>query len=328
MAKPLISLIVPIYNVEPYLGKCFSSIKNQTYQNLEIILIDDGSTDNSGKHCDLFAKDDSRVIVKHQKNAGLSSARNTGLSVARGKYVVFLDSDDYVAPDYVEYLFNLSESTNSPISVCSHYECKENGTIKPFSKNTKSSTSGIKTALEKILNEQGFILTAWGKLFSRSLFESSPKIRFPEGKLHEDVGTTYRLFIRAYKEQPGATVAFGAEPKYYYSIRSTSITNHGFDPKKLSLISQTDEMCDAIEKVFPELEPTTNLRRLHARFSILRQTNDKTITTDLTRFIKEHATWITKNPKATKRDKLALASLKLGSSTFRAAWRVYEFLFK
>lgn len=328
MAKPLISLIVPIYNVEPFLGRCFESILKQTYRNLEIILIDDGSTDNCGKLCDRFASASSNIIVKHQKNAGLSAARNTGLDLAHGDYVAFLDSDDYLVPDYLEYLYGLATTHDAPISICAHYECKENGELKIFDKNASDDVLSIETALHRMLNERGFMLSSWGKLYKRSLFESTPKVRFPKGKLHEDVGTTYRLFLNAYKDDPSAKAAFGSQPKYYYSLRSGSITNRGFDPRKLDLISQTDTMCDEIEAVFSGLKNTTNLRRIHARFSIIRQAKTDRYLDPCLTYVKEHKDWITKNPESTKRDKLAFASLKLGKSAFSLSWRIYEFLFK
>jgi glycosyltransferase involved in cell wall biosynthesis len=328
MAKPLISLIVPVYNVEPFLGRCFESILKQTYKNLEIILIDDGSTDGCGKLCDQFANNSPNIIVKHQKNAGLSAARNTGLNLANGDYITFLDSDDYLAPDYVEYLYDLATVHDAPISVCSHYECKENGELRIFDKNASDEVFSTKTALYHMLNEQGFMLSSWGKLYRRSLFESTPKVRFPKDKLHEDVGTTYRLFLNAYKIDSDTKVVFGSQPKYCYSLRSNSITNRGFDPRKLDLISQTDTMCDEIEAIFPDLKNTTNLRRIHARFSILRQAKTGRYLDPCFAYIKEHKDWVTKNPEATKRDKLALASLKLGKPVFNFSWRIYEFLFK
>ena len=329
MAKPLISLIVPVYNVEQFLGRCFESILKQTYKNLEIILIDDGSTDNCGKLCDQLASTSSNVIVKHQKNAGLSAARNTGLSLANGEYIAFLDSDDYLATDCLEYLYNLATTHNASISICSHYEYKENGELRIFDKNASlDEVFSTETALRHMLNEHGFMLSSWGKLYKRSLFESTPKIRFPKDKLHEDVGTTYRLFLNAYKADQDAKVAFGSQPKYYYNIRSNSITNRGFNPHKLDLISQTDTMCDEIEATFPELKNTTNLRRIHARFSILRQAKTNRYSNPCLIYIKEHKDWVAKNPEATKRDKLALASLKFGKPVFNLSWRIYELLFK
>ena len=248
--------------------------------------------------------------------------------MASGDYVAFLDSDDYLAPDCLDYLYNLAKTHNAPISVCSHYEYKENRELKLFDKNASDEVLSTETALHHMLNEQGFMLSSWGKLYKRSLFESTPKVRFPKDKLHEDVGTTYRLFLNAYKVDHDTKVAFGSQPKYYYRLRNDSITNRGFNPRKLELISQTDTMCDEIEAVFPGLKNTANLRRIHARFSILRQAKTSQYADPCLIYVKEHEEWITENPEATKRDKLALASLKLGKPAFNFAWRTYELFFK
>lgn len=328
MAKPLISIIVPVYNVAPYLGRCFSSLKNQTYKNLEIILIDDGSTDESKKLCELFAKDDSRVVLKRQKNSGLSSARNTGLDLAKGEFVTFLDSDDFLSNDYVEYLYGFVEKNDALISICSQYERKENGELKNYAAGYSSKELTVEEALHEMLNEKGFHVSAWGKLYSRKLFETSPKVRYPVNKVHEDLGTTYKLFLNAFKDSPEKKIPFGAKPKYYYRIRKESISHQEFDPRKLDIIIQTDEMCDRIEELFPELKNTTQLRRMHARFSIIRQAKTARYLDPCIKYVKEHKTWISKNPEATKRDKLALASLSLGKTAFKASWRLYEAFFK
>ena len=331
MSNPLISVIVPVYNVAPYLLRCLDSLKSQSYRHLELILIDDGSTDDSGIICDDFARTDSRAIVIHQPNAGLSAARNSGLKIAKGEYVTFVDSDDFVAPGYVECLLTALKDSGSALSVCSHYERKENGDLKPFVSDDEifvRRAFSVETALKEMLNEHGFMLSAWGKLYPRAFFESSPKIRFPVGKLHEDVGTTYKLFLRAYAKNPKATVAFSAHLKYFYNLHSTSITNRAFDPRKMDLVTQTDEMCDAIDKVFPNLKNTTNLRRLHARFSIIRQAKTARYLNPCIDYIKAHKSWLKNNPEATKRDKLALASLMLGKTAFKSSWKLYELIFK
>ena len=327
--KPRVSIIVPVYNVAPYLLDCFSSLANQTYKNLEIILIDDGSTDTSKSLCEKFAREDYRVILKRQNNSGLSQARNTALSMASGDYIFFLDSDDYLAKDCIEYLVSLAERSGSPISVCPHYERRGANDLRDFNAaSLKTSKLSIEQALKNMLLERGFNLQVTPKLYSSELFETSPKIRFPKNELHEDVATTYKLFLRAYKKNRQSTIVFGETPKYYYNIRNSSITNCKFDKRKLVLIKRTDEMCDTIDRIFPNLKNTTNLRRLHARFSILRQTNSKKLSKILAHYIKEHQAWITKNPEAKTRDKLALASLKLGLPAFRFSWKIYGLLFK
>ena len=120
MEEELISVILPIYNVEKYLEKCLKSVINQTYKNLEIILVDDGSKDNSPQICDEYAVKDKRIVVIHKSNGGLSDARNAGIEIAKGKYIALIDSDDYVEKDYVQFLYQLIKENNAEMSICSH----------------------------------------------------------------------------------------------------------------------------------------------------------------------------------------------------------------
>lgn len=335
-SHPLVSLIIPVYNVAEFLPRCFSSIIDQTYSNLEIILIDDGSTDSSDHLCDVFKNEQKNLNIKlvHQKNRGLSAARNEGIRLASGTYISFLDADDELMPDAIDYLIALALRYNTPISVCSHYEQKSDGSRRPFNQRKyKTSAISVETALARMLNEQGFMVSAWGKLYKRALFTN---VRFPEGKLHEDLGTTYRLFLAAYAKDKTAQVAFGSASKYLYNLRNNSITNSEFNIKKLDLISQTDCMCDELDRAFLRLKNTTNLRRLHARFSILRQTvkiKHKTkaeleLENSIIAYILKRKTWILQNPEATKRDKLALVALRFGKTAFRLSWQVYARFFK
>lgn len=362
-ALPLISVIIPVYNVKDYLPRCLDSVRAQTYQNLQIILIDDGSTDASARLCDIYAKLDPRAQVLHQPNAGLSAARNQGLELATGKYIYFLDSDDYLEHDCLEYLYQLLVQNQAQISFCSHYLLRDQAVKTKTSFNPEGkypdAVYSVETALKHILNERGAMLSAWNKLYARELFadltprrlsatrkttaqaktkaqakaqSQLPAIRFPVGRVHEDVGTTYRLFLRAYELDSSACVAFGAQAKYNYLLRNNSLSSAKFNLKKLDLILQTDQMCDELDQVFPDLQNSTNLRRLHARFSILRQLSTKTHKTErikqlersLTTFIFEHKSWIKSNPEATFRDKMALFSLSFGSSAFAWAWRSYQ----
>ncbi len=333
MNTPLISIIVPIYNVKNFLPDCLKSLKAQTYKNLEILLIDDGSTDGSTILAKAYTSLDSRAKYFRKKNGGLSSARNLGLKKASGDYIFFLDSDDCLEKDAIEYFYKLIQKSGALISIAPHLERRAKKKDKNFNTGYKTSKLSLETALKRMLNEQGFNLQSTNKLYLRELFKS---VTFPENKLHEDVGTTYKLFLAAKTLDGSAPVAFGASPKYIYNIRSSSITNQSFNAKKLELITQTDEMCDAIEKSYPSLMNTTNLRRVHARFSILRQIVQKSHKTEreqkledsLENYIKSHKNWVLKNPEAKKRDKLALFSLLLGKSAFKFSWKVYELLVK
>lgn len=214
--KPLISVIVPIYKVEKYLNKCVKSIINQTYKNLEIILVDDGSPDNCGKICDKLAERDDRIRIIHKKNGGLSSARNAGIEIANGEYIGFVDSDDYIKEDMYEILLNLIKKYDADVSICNLYdvidgnECirnKENG-IREYSRLD---------ILKEVLLDKNIQSYAWNKLYEKELFD---EIKYPIGKKYEDIGTTFYLFEKCNK------IVVTSEPEYYYLKRADSLVNN------------------------------------------------------------------------------------------------------
>ena len=243
MERDLISVIVPVYNVEKYLEKCVDSIINQTYKNLEIILVDDGATDNSGKMCDEFAKKDSRIKVIHKENGGLSDARNFGLDVATGKYIQFIDSDDYIDEDMLELLYNNIKKYNAEISMCSHYilteeECTAEGT------NTLDIYNRVDILKEVLLDEK-VRSYAWNKLFLRDLFK---EIRFPKGRVFEDVLTIPKIFEKA------NTVVLDDVSKYYYRQRKGSILHIQTKKLRLDYINAALEIMEYLREKEPKLD--------------------------------------------------------------------------
>lgn len=213
---PLISIIVPIYKVEKYLEKCINSIISQTYKNIEIILVDDGSPDRSGDIADNFAKVDQRIRIIHKSNGGLSSARNVGIDIARGEYIGFVDSDDTIEPFMYEKLFNILKKENTKLSVCPfNYIYKKNRVHKKKSLG-KDITFDFYQAIIEMNLHRYFDMTACSKLFHRSLFEN---IRFPVGKLSEDYYIMYKIFERAEK------ISYLDTPCYNYYQHQNSITH-------------------------------------------------------------------------------------------------------
>lgn len=209
----LISIIVPVYNVEKYLERCINSIINQTYKNLDIILVNDGSTDNSGKICDEFNFKDNRIQVIHKTNGGLSDARNAGLEIAKGEYIGFVDSDDYIALDMFETLYNLTQKYSAEISILSFYEMY-NGKLISVRDSKKLEQMDKIEAIKELLIDTKIQSYAWNKLFKKSLFEN---LKFPTDKNFEDIATTLLLFEKANK------IVLLEEPKYYYLRRDDSI---------------------------------------------------------------------------------------------------------
>ena len=214
--NPLISIIVPVYNVEKYLQRCLNSIVSQTYEHFEAILIDDGSSDNGPQICDDYKNQDCRFQVIHQSNQGLSVARNRGLDIAKGNYITFIDSDDWVSADYLSELYLLTKNNLADIAIASHQhtttfpakEKKVKYTIKSFSKQ--------EALFELIAKQKQPFVISCGKLYRKELFND---IRFPVGKYHEDEFTSHLLINRASK------VAYSSKILYFYYQRPNSITN-------------------------------------------------------------------------------------------------------
>lgn len=231
---PIISVIVPCYNVEAYLPKCIESIISQTYNNLEIILVDDGSPDNCGRICDEYANKDSRIKVIHKKNGGLSDARNVAIDVATGEWITFVDSDDYVSADYVETLYGLVDRNKCKVGVACfvefHEGCKSHTQQPVYKEFVFSKWEGI----EKMFYQELFDTTAWCKIYHRTLFETG--IRFPFGIYYEDVPTVYLLFMLTDK------VAFCNKRIYNYLLRGNSIEGQAFNVHKLDSALKVMEM--------------------------------------------------------------------------------------
>lgn len=215
MQKPLISVIVPVYKAQAYLEQCVRSIQNQTYQNLEILLVDDGSPDRSGQMCDELAKTDPRIVVLHQENAGLSGARNSALQIAKGEYLGFVDSDDYIELDMFEYLYDRLTEVEADISVCAFRKYDlEKGPLEPENEERLQVWANAQ-AMEKLLEDQDCGSHACNKLFKKELWD---EIYFPVGRVYEDVAVMHRVFARANR------VVSSSAMKYHYLIHQSSIS--------------------------------------------------------------------------------------------------------
>jgi len=229
--RPLISVIVPVYKVEKYLDRCVASIAAQTYENLEIILVDDGSPDRCGVLCDQWELKDSRVRVIHKENGGLSSARNAGVAVATGAYVGFIDSDDYIHPQMFEKLYAALIENNADISICNcDYVDELTGAIDWNMRDISPVKTEVLTreqVYEKIaVPKKGYAyyVTAWNKLYPRSIFD---ELKFKEGFIHEDEFFVHHLFGRC------SRIATICDPLYFYVQRSGSITQRKATPRSL-----------------------------------------------------------------------------------------------
>ncbi len=229
---PLISVIVPIYNVEQYLEKCINSILNQTYQNLEIILVDDGSPDNCGSICDSYLSLDQRIRVIHKQNGGLSDARNVGLNMASGDFIAFVDSDDTIMPEMIQKLYQRILTDQSDMAFCGYKQADQNGIILSECFLPDNVLTGF-DALKVSYENNGVLFTiACNKLYKRSLFQY---IRFPIGKYHEDEFTTYQIIDQC------SRISIIRETLYIYYLRENSIMQGAYSVKHLDGIEASYE---------------------------------------------------------------------------------------
>lgn len=240
---PLISVIIPVYNVIEYLDECIVSVINQSYTNLEIIIVDDGSTDGSGKKCDEWQEKDERIIVIHQENGGLSNARNSGIKKATGELLAFVDSDDYVDIYMYEQLYRGISLYDADIACCDFmivYDC-----IRGEACNSKKYVEKVELlssmeAISRLFDDDSYKFYAWNKIYKHKLFDG---ICYPDGKICEDIWTTYRLFDSSSK------IAVLSNKLYYYREREKSITRSGFFTANSSMF----DLRDASDFVFDDI---------------------------------------------------------------------------
>ena len=259
----LISIIIPVYNVEDYINRCIESVINQSYKNLEIILVDDGSTDNSGKICDTYKLKDDRIIVLHKNNGGLSDARNKGLDISKGDFIGFVDGDDIIHKDMYKILLDQLLKNNADLSICRYKRFSdedERAIINETRRNiyndrlnnVKAKLSNNEYALNKCLSTKIFSVSACIKLYKKELFD---EIRFPNYIEMEDWAIIVDLMLMAKQ------IVLVDEFLYYYYRRTNSIMNGNFKPSDLQLDSVFKRNLNLIDQYFPKLhnQAKTNL---------------------------------------------------------------------
>ncbi|WP_407856661.1 glycosyltransferase family 2 protein [Enterococcus hailinensis] len=310
-----ISIIVPVYKVEKYLEKCVDSILAQTFTDFELILVDDGSPDNSGTICDEYAKKDPRVKVIHKENGGLSSARNAGINIAKGKYLGFIDSDDYIADDMYEILYKNIVKYNADISsieLISVYNDQ-------FSLKRHSSTVKVlnqEQVMRSVLEGTCFYAYAWNKLYRRELFET---IRFPQGRTFEDAFIIMKLLSISKK-----FVVSNLE-KYYYVRHKNSIMGSNFSKKTFDVIDAWKENKNDVLRLYPELADSYRKRTCWSYFFVLdkallsREYNnyvERTIVT-LSKKILNEKNFIMKYPSFTLNRKFSIVLLSINRNLYK-----------
>jgi glycosyltransferase involved in cell wall biosynthesis len=251
MNKELISVVVPIYNVEKYLKKCVNSLLNQSYANLEVILVNDGSPDQCSEICDAFAARDMRVKVIHKKNGGLSDARNAGIDIATGNYITFVDSDDFLKKTAIELLYNSLIKNKCDISTCRYEIVYEDNLCSKDDVENKELVLSAQDAMEDMLYQEHTTNSAWAKLYKMELFAD---IRYPKGRLYEDLGTTYKLFDRASK------IVFNSSREYYYLQRKESIVSSPFSKSRMDGLYFASKQLDYMSMNAPKLVVAARVR--------------------------------------------------------------------
>lgn len=277
---PSISIIIPVYKVEEYLYYCVDSVLAQTYKNLEIILVDDGSPDNCGKICDEYAEKDNRIVVIHKENGGLSDARNAGLDIAKGDYIGFVDSDDYIAPNMYEVLMQGILNNNADISICGYYNVYD--TAVPNYSRRETKVLPASNGLKEIIYSQKYGIMAWTKLYKADIFK---QVRYPKGHVCEDVYVIADIFKYVKK------AAFNSTPLYYYVHRAESISTATFKQETKDWIYSYEHMAETINEYFPELKKIAKIRLLWGRMFVL----DKSVHTNETMLNKQIQKYIRKN---------------------------------
>lgn len=308
-----ISVIVPVYNVEQYLERCVDSIISQTYTNLEIILVNDGSTDNSGKLCDELAKKDERIRVIHKENGGLSDARNRGIDEAESDLVGFIDSDDYIDSDMYEVLLKNLNNTDADLSMCALYDVYNNT---PEAQVTNKETWKLSSeqAIKMVMEAKILSVTAVNKLYRKSLFTD---LKFEVGKIAEDAFIMIKLLDKCEK------IVATNEKKYYYVHRENSITTQKFSTKFLNVIEAYEQNSNIILEKYPKLKDVAQTRMNWAYFYVLDRLllddnyNDKELENKLISYLKNHRKDILNDPLFTKGRKIGFIALLLSRNLYR-----------
>ena len=279
----LVSVIIPVYNVEDFVVKCLDSVYEQSYENIEIIVVDDGSTDKSGELVDNFAKNKSNVMVIHQENKGLSAARNLGISKAKGEWIALVDSDDYVAKDFVKKMVEATEKDNVDIVVCGFNQ----------EKPAEEILSGDEATIKLLTKQENLDVVAWNKLYKKELFVKN-NIWYPVGEKHEDSLTTYKLLSVAEK------VSYIADSLYFYVERKDSIMNKAEVSDRLKMRERAAREAVEFFDKNKELQDAADISVLTAKFAFV----------DAGVMVKENLEWIQKHAKQYKANKFLNKKLK------------------
>lgn len=261
----MISILVPVYNVEKYLRCCLDSILGQTYTDYEVILVNDGSTDQSGAICDAYAAEHDCIRVIHQKNAGVAQTRNVLVAAAQGEYITFVDSDDSIEPTYLEVLLRDLQETGADVSICSWSEVSDAGVRTELGWDLKEKGFQVWTtqqAVMSLLYQKGIDNNPWGKLYVRAVLED---VEFPAGRVYEDLAVLYMILLKARR------ICYRPEALYLYTCNTVGISQSVFSPRRMDLIDMAEELYRDVEQRFPDYRRAAQARLLRAYIHVYLQ---------------------------------------------------------
>lgn len=319
MNDPLISVIVPVYKTQQYLDRCISSIRNQTYENLEIILVDDGSPDRSGEMCDALALEDSRIRVVHKENGGLSSARNAGIDVMTGEYAAFVDSDDDIALDMIETLYSLCVTHGAQIACGGVEKVNDQGHVGYFNENlTDFLLLTREEALRELLDNYRITNSLCDKLFHKSIFDG---IRMTRGIIYEDCDIMYRCM------QKTERVVYTAKPLYRYYLSQGSILRSVFNAKQFDIITVARKRLAFYEQEYPMFLDAARVKFLETGLELIYQSwktpsctrMRQELEAELRQMLREHP-----NLPMGKNMKLKVLFFKMGTAAFVLFFDAYH----
>ena len=316
MKQPLLSVIVPVYKAEAYLEECVRSIRSQTYENLEIILVDDGSPDRCGQMCDQFAAEDPRIRVIHKENGGQSAARNMALDIATGEYIGFVDADDWIEPTMYETLYGLLTAHNAQISACGARLLFENGSTSYLNTNYPADRSirvfTTLEAMENVISNKQLTNSLWDKLYHRSILED---LRLSEGKIYEDMELMPKCLEKAQK------VVYDPTPFYQYRQTASSTIRGEFTPARFAEADVALQIAQDYKLRYPTLYPRAFAYYISVSLTIIHRSRKaascKQLRAALIKALKQPL------PKASvallrRITKLKLMAFKLGVPVFEA----------
>lgn len=316
----LITVIVPVYNMQSYVSKCIHSILVQDYTNLEILLIDDGSTDQSPYICDEYAKQDPRVRVLHQANCGLACSRNIGIAQAQGEYLFFADADDWLEPDCIAVLKRLSDDNDASIAAGNHFIVTSRKTTTRFPASGTVIKLNTEQALQNVLYHDIPDVSAWGKLYRREVFRS---LRYPAGKLYEDT------FLIAEVLKEAGSLVYTAKPLYHYLLRDDSISRGSHSPLKMDFLAAVEHFTQIVRSQYPYMQAGCIRRNVHAALSVRRYFVDceeanKPLRDNLEKRVRKQAGSVLYDRRAPMRDKAAVLAVCCGSGFYDMFWKLYS----